>query len=213
LSIEVDRSDRQKFRKGSAMLECAVVAPVLILLLAGTVTVGMSLIKTFQIGQVCHNANLLVVRGEDLSSPANQQLVLQAASGLGMTPAGRSAVILTKVIRVGPEACKTGIANWDQNPATCMNYGSYVIASRITIGNVTRWISQTGNPHSACQANGTVTAVDIATENRNRASNFPAIISLGLDEFVYISEAFADTAEFSLLRNILPPVITVRNLS
>ncbi len=189
------------------------VAPVLVLLLAAAVTVGMSLIKTFQIGQVCRSANLLVVRGEDLSSPANQQLVIQTASGLGLTPAGRSSVIVTKVIRVGPKACKAGIPNWDQNPATCMNYGSYVIASRITIGNLTRWSSQAGNPHSPRQTNGTLTALDVATESRNRAGNFPSMISLSLDEFVYVSEAFADTAEFSLLRNILPPVIMVRNLS
>jgi Flp pilus assembly protein TadG len=215
------RAVRNKSRKGSTILEFAIVAPMLVLLLAGSFTIGMSLVRASQLGQVCRNANVLVVRGINLAQSQNQQLVVRTASGLGMNitgtntpdPAGKAVVILTRVLRVGNNACNAGISNWDQNPSSCANHGSYVITSRILIGNQTRWASVTGTPASALQSDGTLSDADIATNTGNRATGFPGIIALSLDEFTFIAEAFADTNEIRLFGNILPPEIRVRNLS
>jgi hypothetical protein len=212
---------KNKSRKGNTILEFAIVGPMLVLLLAGAFTVGMSLVKAIQLGQVCRNANVLVVRGINLSQTQNQQLVVRTAAGLGMNitgttnpdPAGKAAVILTRVLMVGSNACNAGISSWDQNPASCPNYGAYVITGRIVIGNQTRWSSPTGTPASPIQSDGTLTDANIATNTGNRATGFPGIITLGLDEYTFIAEAFADTSELNLFGNMLPPVIQVRNLS
>ena len=212
---------KYKSRRGNTILEFAIVAPVLVLLLAGSFTIGMSLVRASQLGQVCRNANVLVVRGINLAQSQNQQLVVRTAAGLGMNipgtnnpnPAGKAVVILTRVLRVGNNACNAGISNWDQNPSSCPNHGSYVITTRIVIGNQTRWSSATGSPASPLLSDGTVSEANVATNTGNRATGFPGIISLSLDEFTFIAEAFADASEIALFRNILPPVIRVRNLS
>lgn len=208
-------------QRGNTILEFAVLAPVLIILLGGTFTIGMSLVKAIQVGQVCRNANVLCVRGVDLSRLENQKLIVKTAMGLGLNvpntynpdPNGKAVVILTRVIRVGPNACNAGIPTWDQNPATCPNYGAYVIAWRIAFGNTTRWRSPTGDPASMPASDGKIPESEVATNTGNRATGFPGIISLSLDEFAYISEVFADISELKLFTNVAPPIVAMRNIS
>lgn len=98
-------------------------APALMILLGGAFTIGISLVKAIQVGQVCRNANVLCVRGVDLPRLENQKLIVKTAMGLGLNvpntynpdPNGKAVVILTRVIRVGPNACNAGIPTWDQS--------------------------------------------------------------------------------------------------
>ncbi|MBM3811379.1 MAG: hypothetical protein FJW20_07055 [Acidimicrobiia bacterium] len=213
------RSNRS--RKGSFITEFAIVAPFLVMLLAGGYTIGMSLTRTLVAGQLCRNANVLNVRGIDLSQPASKRALLRTAPGLNMTlpgswdpdPNGKGAVIITKVIRVGPNTCNLGIPGWDQNPGSCPNYDRYVIASRIVIGNTTRWQSATGQPSSVPGANGNLTDWQVATVTGNQALGFPGIIALNLDEFSLLAETFADISNLDLFSFLKTPVIAVRNLS
>ena len=208
-------------QQGSFVLEFAIVAPTLVLLLAGTVDVGLSLNRSIVAGQVCRNANVLAVRGIDLSLSQNQQLLMRTAAGLGMNsagswnpnPAGNGVILLTKVLRVGPLECSVGITNWDGKPGTCPNYGQYVIAARITIGNGTRWQSKTGNPATAQQSNGALYDSDIASNTGNVALNFPAMVALDFDQYTYVSEIYVDTSVYQLFSIAQAPLIYLRNLS
>ncbi len=203
------------------MTEMALVSPLLVLLLSGSFTIGMSLTKTLVAGQLVRNANVLNVRGIDLSQVANQRALLRAAPGLGLNlpntwnpdPNGKATVILTKVIRVGPNACNLGIPTWNQNPTSCPNYGQYVIASRVKIGNQTRWASDTGTPSSTPGTGGKISDANVATVTGNRASNFPGIITLSNDEFTLIAEVAADISSLNIFKLIPNPLIRVRNLS
>jgi hypothetical protein len=212
---------RQKRQRGSFMIEFALVAPFLMILLAGSFTVGMGLNRSIQCSQVCRNANALMARGVDLSKPTAQQMLIRAASGMGFNqtgsslpdPNGKGGIYLTKVVRVGPSQCYMGIPTWDGNPSTCPNFGQYVIAQRIRICNTTRWSSSLGNPASALSSSGSLTDADIANVSGNRATNFTDIITLANDEFAFISELFADIDDLAMIPWLAAPRISMRNVS
>lgn len=212
-------------RRGSAIVEFALVAPTLVFLLAGSFSIGMSLTRMLQAGQVCRNANVLVVRGFDLSQAQNQTMVIRTAQGLGMNiagtqtpnPNGNGVVILTKVLKVGAIACAIGVPNYNGNTGTCPNYNQYVIASRIVIGNGTRWSSRCGNPSSALNSKGIVSEYDIAMTTGNRAQNFSdtgaTIVTLNGDEYTYVAEVFVDSSDLTIPYLMTANTIAVRNVT
>lgn len=216
---------RNQHKTGSTIVEFALVAPLLLSLLIGSFSIGLSLSRMLQAGQVCRNANVLVVRGFDLSTAQNQTLVIRTANGLGMNlagtqnpnPNGKGVVILTKVLKVGPLACATGVPNYNGNTSTCPNYDKYVIASRIAIGNTSTWQSKCGNPSSTPSSKGDITDYDIAMTSGNRAQSFadtgPTIVTLSQDEFAYVAEVFVDSSDLVIPYLMTTSTIAVRNVS
>ncbi|MBZ2184724.1 MAG: pilus assembly protein [Bryobacter sp.] len=219
-------TSRKLRQKGNTILEFALIAPFLMILLAGAFTLGMSLNLSIQASNVVRNANVLLARNIDLSNSENQQLLMRSAAGLGLntpgtnipSPTGKGIVILTKVVKVGPVHCSVGIPGWNGNPATCPNHNHYVIAQRISLGNPERGSSSLGNPSSTLSSDGRVSDANIATVSTNRASGFrttsdgEGIIFLDLDTFTYVSEVFVDISELSMLW-LTAPNIAIRNVS
>ncbi len=219
---------RNRKRKGSSIVEFAVVAPMLFGLLVGTFSLGNGLSRMVQAGSVCRNANVLVVRGFDMAKWDNQRLIVKTAAGLGMNlpgtyswpnPSGKAAVILTKVVKVGLNACAVGVPNWNGNTGSCTNYQKYVIASRVIVGNQSRWQSATGTPSSNTNDKGELSDYQIAMITGNRATNFSdaagasTVVKLLDDEYAYISEVFVDVADLSIPYLIEMDTIRVRNVS
>ena len=217
------RTNRTRNQKGNALLELAVITPMLSLLIMGCVNFGLILTAMSQISQVCRNSNALVIRGVDLSQTTNQQLLIRTAAGLRMNisgtsnpdPNGKGVVYVTKVLRVGPNACSLGIANWDQKPSSCPNYGMYVIASRISIGNTTRWPSPSGSPATTLKSNGDLYDSDIATNTGNRATGYgpSGVVTLVNDQYTMVSEIYVDISNLNLFQMINTPIVFMRNLS
>jgi hypothetical protein len=210
-------------RKGSFLIEFAIVIPTLVLLLTGVSDIGLILATTNQISQVCRSANVLTVRGIDLSQSANQQLLMRTANGLGLNvsgtynpnPNGKGVIYITKVLMVGPNECAQGITNWDGKPSSCPNYGQYVIANRIVMGNSTRWASPIGKPVTTQYPDGDLYDADIATNTGNQAKGFGTggIITLALDQYTYVAEVFVDVSNLNMFGVIKTPVVFMRNLS
>ncbi len=212
---------RLRKQRGNVMVEFALVAPFLMAMLTGSFTMGMSLTKAVQASQLCRNANVLMVRAIDMSKTENKQILLRTGSGLGLNvagtntpdPNGKGVIILTKVVKVGDNACNLGITAWNGNPTSCANHGLYVIGQRILIGNTSRWTSLTGTPSITSAADGSFTDNQIATSTGIRANGFPGIVELENDDFVYVSEVFCDVSEISIFKWITAPIINVRNVS
>ena len=204
-------------------------------MLGGAFTIGMALTKAIQVSNVTGDAVVLMVRsntdpdsGLDLSQTQNQRIIVQAAAGLAMAsnaqndpnPSGSAVVILSKVVMVGPTECSVGIIPapsgappW--NAGNCVNYGSYVFAYRVVIGNGTRWSSTIGSPGGQVQSDGTITASDIATNSADRASTFNTVMGMTLSAstFALVSEMYADVTYlnfFSVLKN---PIIYAHSVS
>lgn len=221
------KTRRLRRQSGSVIMEFALVTPFLMLLLAGSFTLGMSLNRSIQASNVIRNANVLMTRKIDLSKSENQQMLIRSAIGLNMNiagtyapnPNGKGAIILTKVIRVGPVQCALGIANYNGNTATCPNYGEYVIAQRIGIANTSRWSSAIGNPTSSLASDGSLSDADVASVTSNRATGFQKVeangglVYLEVDQFAYIGELFADVTDLNMLPWLAAPNVNIRNIS
>ncbi len=224
--IQANRRNRRSER-GNVMLEFALVTPFIMMMLAGAFTLGMSLNRSIQASNVVRNANVLLARRVDLSKTENQQMLIRSASGLSFNvpgthlpnPNGKGVIILTKVVKVGPVQCAMGISGWNGNQATCPNFGQYVIAQRISIGNYSRWSSSFGSPSSALASDGTVSDADIANVSTNRATNFrdtdsgSGLIFLDNDMHAYVGELFADVSDLNMLPWLSAPNISIRNVS
>jgi len=214
---------KEQKRRGHFLIEFAIVTPLLATLLFGVTDVGMILTTANTVSQVCRNANVLVVRGIDMSTAANQSLLMRTAQGLGLNqagtytpdPNGKGVIYLTKVMLVGPNECNAGITNWDQKPADCPNYNQYVIASYLAIGNSTQWVSPIGKPATTVQSNGSLYDSDIATNTGNRAKGFGAggAITLTLDQYTFVSEVYVSGVGLDVFHMFTQPFIHMRNLT
>jgi Flp pilus assembly protein TadG len=234
-SEPMKQARRKKAEAGNTILEFALVMTFLVPMFAGAFTIGMALTKAIQVSNVAFDAVVLLVRsttdpnsGLDLSQTQNQRIIVQAAAGLGMnsdaqddpSSTGSAAVILSKVAMVGPTECSVG--GMTPNSTTpfwtssnCPNYGSYVFEYRVVIGNGTRWSSTLGNPGGTVQSNGTITAVDIASNSSDRATNFAAVTGMTLSSstFALISEMYADVSYLNFFSVMPNPVIYARSIS
>jgi len=212
---------RQAKQRGNTILEFALVMTFLLPMFAGAFTIGMALAKSIQVTNVARDALVLLVRsttdpnsGLDLSLTQNQRIVVRAAQGLGLnsdaqydpSTTGNGVVYLSKVVMVGPTECSVGTTHsppW--STSNCPNYGSYVFAYRVAIGNTTRWSSTLGNPGGTVQSNGTITAHDIANNTSDQVSNFNGVTGMTLTASTYalISEMFSDISSLNFF-NVLP---------
>ena len=193
-----------------AILTLTVVAPIFFGLVIGALSLGSGLSRALRAGSVCRNANGLAARGVNLADPHSQTLLLRSAGGLGLNlpgtasipnPNGKAALILTRVIKVGRKTCAQAIVNWNGDPSTCPNFQKFVIASRIVIGNKSRWKSGIGAPVSAQGLNGGLTDSDMALVAGNRvleqksAQGQSGFEALKDDEQLNVAEMFADVSD------------------
>jgi hypothetical protein len=187
-----------------SIVEISVVTPMLFGLLVGISSLGNGLSRIVQANSMCHSANRLMARGFDLSRESNQELLVEAAVGLGLDAAGaggKAAFILTRIVKVGSRTCALGVGHWNGHPDSCPNYGKYVIAGRLVIGNSTRWHSVTGSPASPLNRRGEVSDDHIAAVAGNRvsrSSDEAGNLRLGDDQQAYVTEVFVDAADLSL---------------
>jgi hypothetical protein len=212
---------RARNQKGSFMVEFAIVGWTLFFLMAGVLQLGLNMSRAMTAAAVCRDANVLTVRGIDLSQSTNQQLISRAAAGLGLSQSGSwtpdangtAAVYISKVMLVGPLECANGVANFDGTSSTCANLNKYVISMRIGIGNTTRWSSAVGTPASTPRSDGTLTDAQICTVAGNVTTAFPTDLALAADQYTWVSEVFADTSNINFFSFLTPSAIYMRNLS
>lgn len=229
--------------QGNSILEFAIVMAMLVPMFAGLVTLSMALARDIQVSSVCRDAVVLMVRavtdpnsGLDLSQTQNQRIIVAAASGLGMnsdsaddpSSTGSAVVILSQVILVGPQQCDVGVVpnprgvptttgpDYGWNSSNCPNFGQYVFAYRVVIGNGTRWTSTLGTPPSGdVGTNGTISAANIAQDTSNRASNMGTngVMSLTAGNYALISEMYADVSFLNLFSIWHSPILYARSIS
>jgi Flp pilus assembly protein TadG len=227
---------RRPKQSGNTILEFALVMVFLVPMFAGSFTIGMALAKDIQVSNVARDAVVLMVRsqtdpesGLDLSQTQNQRIIVAAASGLGMnsdaqqdpSSTGSAVVILSKVVMVGPTECSLGVipapsAPFTWGPGNCPNYGKYTFEYRVVIGNGSRWSSVLGAPPSGTvQSNGTITAVNIATNTSEQVSNFPtaAGMTLSSSTFALVSEMYADVSFLNFFSILGNPTLYARSIS
>lgn len=121
-------------RRGNSVIEFALVLPLMVLMLTGTVTAALVFERQMTVVQLSRNAGNMFARGVDFTKTTNQEVLLKAASGIGMTTGSGSGVIyLSRLVKAAD-----GTAN----------AGKLVIAERYVIGDTSISKSKIGTPTS-----------------------------------------------------------------
>jgi len=230
--------------RGNSILEFALVSSLfLIPMMFGAYTIGMDLVKSLQVSQVCRDTNILVVRGIDMSRSDNQAMAVKTASGLGMNTAGTNTpsstgegvLILSTVHRVDGADCagqgySSSGTNSDGTPnyPTCPNFLYYVFTQRIVIGNSTLLTSPLGSPSDTLASNGTLTPAQYVVDTGDRASGFPSntlltapsnpysaggLVFLPQGGTAYVCEAAFNISAYNVFNDSRMGTIYARNVS
>ena len=231
---------RSKSESGQAMLEFSIVSISLAFLFAGAFTVGAMLNKALQVSNITRSAAVLMVRSVtdptaalNLAIPANQRILIREANGLGMASdssfdpypqpggGGTGAIFLSKIIVVGANECAAAGLTAHASPplwdtSNCANFGSYVWAYYVPIGNTTRWSSVFGKPPTAdVQTDGTVSALNIATDTGDQvtATTITPVITLTQSQYALMSETYADISGIAIFSPYPPPILYYRTVT
>ena len=175
--------------KGSQVLEFALVTLVIIPFLLGVVVIGLNLGRSVQVAQIGRDAGSMYVRGVDFAQASNQDILVRLSQGLGMTrTAGTGVVILSKVSYIPAAAC-AGISPCNSN--------QYVVVERMVIGNSSLRTSNFG-PAGTVTIDTYGNVANYMTDANAVATGFSPVLTLGANEFAYVSEAYFPSPSFDM---------------
>ena len=193
--------------RGNAMLEFGIVAPCLIILLFGTVSLGLMLGRTIQVNSVCRDLAHMYVDGIDFTRPQSQAIAVQLGQGTGMTAnGGNGVVIFSRVMTVYQADCDAAGFS-----GTCGNLGQCVFTQRVVVGNSTLRTSNFGTPSAALMnaagnISNTVYLQNTDSSTRTTgldtlliAAGQPTLIPQGSS--VWVTEVFYQAPDLSFLGN------------
>ncbi len=168
--------DRRSLR-GSSLLEFVLAASFVFLpLLAGTASVGMSMVRSIDVVALNRDAGHMFAEGVDFSQPANRNILLVIAGTLGITNTGGNGVIILS------EIDGTGT-----NTAVC--------ARQYVIGNAALRASSYVNPSSSLlDSSGAVT--NLNDPSANAAAFTPAVMPMNAGDVAYLAETFVSTSTY-----------------
>ncbi len=152
--------------------------------------VGISLIRSIQVAEVCRDAAHMLAFGIDFSDPSNQTMLQTIAQGLNLTTTGQSVVILSVVTYVNSSSCtNAGLSN-------CANTNQYVLIKRVVVGNSSVRLSAYGNPPSTdMDSSGNIAPgtymTDAACVAAKFSNLFPVVSgtpTLAFGQYAYMAE-------------------------
>ncbi|MGA2135622.1 MAG: hypothetical protein ABSH50_25300 [Bryobacteraceae bacterium] len=191
---------KNRKEKGNAYIEFVLVASFFFVpLVMGMITLGIAVVRNFQVNQLTRDVGHMMAKGVDFSQQSNQNLVANdLANGLSLTAnsgnvTGSSTgngVLVLSVFESVPTSCG------------CTNGGHVVVVSRIVIGNNTLYTSPFGSPASI-NSNGSVN--NYGTDSSARADNISSVVTLSSGGLAYMAEgdfAFKDLGVVGFITNL-----------
>jgi Flp pilus assembly protein TadG len=191
---------RKPNEKGNSYIEFVLVASFFFVpLILGMITLGIAIVRDFQVNQLTRDVGHMMAKGVDFSQQANQNLVandlanglsLQANSGNVTGSATGNGVLVLSTFQSMSTSCN------------CANGGHVVLVDRIVIGNNTLYTSPFGNPASI-QSNGNV--ANYATDTGAQADNVSSVITISPGGLAYMAEgdfAFKDLGVVGFIANL-----------
>ena len=165
---------RREKNRGSFLLEFALVAAfVLIPLVLGTMTVGMTLARTIHVYQLNRDTGHMFARGVDFSQSQSRALVVRMAEGLNITDSGGNGVIILSLIQ------STGT-------------GQAVCTRRLVIGNAGLRSSSFASP-ALIDAYGNVNYVG---DPGASANSFLNVMAMAAGETAYVAESYFSSSDY-----------------
>ena len=195
------RKRNERNEKGNAYIEFVLVASFFYVpLLLGLITLGIAVVRNFQVNQLTRDVGHMMAKGIDFSTASNQNLVVNnLANGLSLQANNGNVTGGTSgngVLVLSPFESLDSSCN-------CTNGGHIVVVDRIVIGNNTLYTSPFGNPASVDPTSGQVAGY--ATDASARADNVANVISLTSGSVAYMSEgsfSFKDLGVVGFITNL-----------
>jgi hypothetical protein len=191
---------RKRNEKGNSYIEFVLVASFFFMpVILGMITVGIAVVRNFQVNQLTRDVGHMMAKGVDFSQQANQNLVvndlanglsLQANNGNVTGSNSGNGVLVLSIFESLAASCN------------CANGGHVVLVDRIVIGNNTLYTSPFGNPASIT-GNGSV--ANYTTDTGAQADNVSSVIAIGSNGLAYMAEgsfAFKDLGVVGFITNL-----------
>ena len=191
---------RKQNEKGNVYIEFVLVASFFFVpLVLGLVTLGIAVLRDFQVNQLTRDVGHMMAKGVNFSQQSNQNLAandlanglsLQANSGNVTGSNTGNGVLVLSTFESLTSAC------------ACINSGHVVLVSRIVIGNNTLYTSPFGSPASI-GSNGSV--ANYSTDPGAQADNVSSVITIGTGGLAYMAEgdfAFKDLGVVGFITNL-----------
>ena len=99
----------RRHNAGDALVEFAISLPFLVMMAIGTFAVGVNVDRHLTVSQLIRNAGNMYGRGVDFSLSQNQDLLLQAATGMQMTTTGGLGVIYLSTVVLADSGQNLGL--------------------------------------------------------------------------------------------------------
>jgi len=178
--------DRSKPAGTTSVPMYALGAIFLVPLTIGVLLVSSSASRNDHANQISRDVASMYAQGVDFSNPANQNIALNVAGGLGVDiRAGRGVLILSKLRVVHEGDCPSN------SLGNCINKGYAVVIQRFVIGNTGLRASAFGSPSSIDPTTGVVR--NWASDVTARAQDFPTTLKAG--ESTFAAECYLASSE------------------
>jgi hypothetical protein len=189
--------------KGNALLEFAAVSIVVIPLFFGMVGAGIQLGRMNEAVQICRDAAHMYARGVDFSQVANQNILVNLATGTGMTVSGGNAVVMmSQISQVYQADCTAAGLTAGQ----CTNLGNLVFINRLTTGNTALRPSNYGTPPAGLidslgniAASNYLTNANLAVTGSMATELTNAGLTLNDGDIAYLTEFYESMPDLSFL--------------
>lgn len=180
---------RQRGKKGNAIVELGLLAMPMVVMLMGTMVIGLNLGRSIQAAQFNRDAASMYVRGIDFSAEFNRNLLIRLGQGLGLASSGgRGVVYFSKVTWMPQSKC----ISLNLNPC---NSNKHVIVQRLSIGPSSLRASSVGTPASnLVDAKGDVSNY---MKDASAVATFPWM-QLAESEYAWVVETYFSSPDFDL---------------
>ncbi len=163
------------------------------------ITLGIAVLRNYQVNQVTRDVGHMMAKGVDFSQQYNQNMVANdLASGLSLSANSGNVTGSTS----GNGVLVLSTFQSLTNSCNCANAGHVVVVNRIVIGNNTLYTSPFGSP-SSVGANGDVT--NFTTDTSARADSVSSVITVSAGGLAYMAEgdfAFKDLGVIGFITNL-----------
>jgi Flp pilus assembly protein TadG len=201
--MKLSNGKLNRSEKGNALLEFAAVSIVVIPLFFGMVGAGIQLGRMNEAVQICRDAAHMYARGVDFSQVANQNILVNLATGTGMTVnGGNGVVIMSQISQVYLADCTAASLTAGQ----CTNLNKLVFINRMVTGNAGLRASNYGTPPAGViDAQGNIAAsayltnASVALTGSMASELTNAGLTLSDGDVAYLTEFYESMPDLSFL--------------
>jgi hypothetical protein len=192
-SLRVSRAER-----GVSILEFALIAFPMLVMMFGLVVIGVDLGRAVQVAQLARDADAMFMRGVPLYTSSAQSFLAQLGQNMNLQTSGGDGLITLSKIQFIPDPTACGTGPTDSRYPNC-TVGSNRLVQRVVIGNAGISGSNTRFPTAGSVSYDSLDQVNnYLTDDNAIISNFAASLQLKPLEISFVAEAYFQTSTVSL---------------